>query len=153
MNNRLSDRVTEAVKTLGSEMKDAVDVVRNKLETAATTLDREFERITRLVKQTTQATVAFEVLAQTELGESVLVVGNHPSLGDWTPEQALALDGGAYPKWTGRIDVPTATVLEYKYVRKNRDGSFSWETIGHNRVLTAGPAGTDTPAREEARWL
>jgi len=37
-------------------------------------------------------------------------------------------------------------------VRKNHDGSFTWEAVDANRVLTVGGVGSETHARDEVRW-
>lgn len=76
----------------------------------------------------------------TEFGEEVAVVGNHPVLGDWRPENAVALttSPASFPRWT--LERPLriekdATMLsacvEYKYiVRKPGDSQCRWEDLG-----------------------
>ncbi len=150
MSSPFPDRVAEAVKSLSSEMKEAVDLLSKKLEGAVATLGDEIDRLTRMVRGQ-KATVTFEAVAKTELGQSVYVVGSHGNLGNWQPPLGLALDGGAYPKWTGQLEVDADTKIEYKYVRKNEDGSFSWETSDSNRTIVAS-AGNATVARDEVQW-
>ncbi len=150
MSSPIPDKVAETVKSLGSEMKDAIDILSKKLEGAISTLGEEVDRLTRIVRGA-QAIVQFEAEAFTELGESVLVVGNHPTLGNWVPEQALALDSTSYPKWSARLVIPIGTTLEYKYVRKNADGSYLWEMSEPNRVVTAATGGP-TAAHDHVHW-
>jgi len=95
--------------------------------------------------------------AETQLGETIKVVGADPALGSWDPAAGLSLTTTAesYPKWTGKASlvvsssVPTghgqgtpcfgfvgAFHLEYKYVRdcQSLGAGFKWEN-GPNRVL------------------
>lgn len=150
MSSPFPDKVAEAVKSLSTEMKDAVELLSKKLENAVATLGEEVERLTRMVRGS-RTTIVFEVQAPTELGQSVYVVGSHGSLGHWQPALGLALDGQSYPKWTGRLEVEADTTIEYKYVRKNEDGSFTWEIADSNRAIVAA-SGNPAVARDEVRW-
>jgi hypothetical protein len=152
MKTPLGDKVTEAVKSFGSEVKDAVEAVGGKVEGAVDALGKEIDRLGRLIRQAAHGVVVFEVQAPTEPGETVYVVGNRPILGDWQPERGFALDGHAYPRWTAQVHVEPRAAVEYKYARKNRDGSFSWEAAEANRVLSAGGVGSEIIVRDEVRW-
>jgi hypothetical protein len=152
MKTPLGGKVTEAVKSFGADVKDAVGAVGGKVEVAVDALGKEIDRVGRLIRQAAHASVIFEAQAPTEVGECVYVVGAHPGLGDWQPERGLGLDGRAYPTWTGRLDVEPRTKIEYKYVRKNRDGSFTWEAIDANHALLVGGIGAEITARDEVRW-
>jgi hypothetical protein len=152
MKNPLGDKVSEAVKSFGADVKDAVGAVSGKMEVAVDALGKEIDRVGRLIRQAAHGNLVFEVQAPTEPGENVYVVGNRASLGDWQPERGLGLDGQAYPRWTGSLQVEPRATIEYKYVRKNRDGSFTWEASESNRVLSAGGVGSETTARDEVRW-
>jgi alpha-amylase len=156
MKNPIGDKVTEAVKSFGADVKDAVGAVSGKVsgtvEVAVDALGKEIDRVGRLIRQAAHGSVVFEVQAPTEPGESVYVVGNRPSLGDWQPERGLGLDGRAYPKWTASLQVEPRSMIEYKYVRKNRDGSFTWEAADANRAMSVGGVGSETTARDEVRW-
>jgi hypothetical protein len=125
MKTPLSDRVTEAVKTFGAEVKEAVDSVGGRVEGAVDALGKEIDRLGRLIRQAAFATVRFEAQASTELGEAVLVVGNRVALGDWQPERGLALDGQSYPRWTGELQVEPRALVEYKYERAGRESCRS----------------------------
>jgi hypothetical protein len=99
--------------------------------------------------------VRFEVQASTRWGETVCVIGNHPALGSWVPEGALALEPSAYPAWTGAVEVAsgsTTTTLEYKYVIRAADGMLRWEAREANRTIAVSALATDQQIREAPRW-
>ncbi|BCB91302.1 hypothetical protein Psuf_086150 [Phytohabitans suffuscus] len=43
--------------------------------------------------------------------------------------------------WTGTVSLPAGQAVEYKLIKKNPDGTVTWET-GGNRTLT--PSGNAT---------
>ncbi len=98
------------------------------------------------------ARVKFEVQASTEYGQIVCVVGDHAALGGWDPARALPLDPSTYPMWTGRVEVERGRTIEYKYVRRQSDGSCAWEAQADNRVLTVPPSGAEVATRDVADW-
>jgi alpha-amylase len=98
------------------------------------------------------ARVRFEVLASTEYGETVCVVGDHTALGAWDPARAVPLDPTLYPTWSGRVEIERGQKLEYKYVRRQSDGSCAWEAQTGNRVLTVPASGAEVSARDVADW-
>jgi alpha-amylase len=98
------------------------------------------------------ARVRFEVLASTEYGETVCVVGDHTALGAWDPARAMPLDPSAYPTWSGRVEVERGQKIEYKYVRRQSDGSCAWEAQTDNRVLTVSTSGAEVSTRDVADW-
>ncbi|MFB9833660.1 carbohydrate-binding module family 20 domain-containing protein [Actinoallomurus acaciae] len=85
--------------------------------------------------------VTFNETATTAWGQNVFVVGSIPALGDWAPADAVALSSAAYPVWSAAVALPTATSFQYKYVKKNTDGSVTWES-DPNRAYTTGAGGT-----------
>ena len=89
-------------------------------------------------------TVHFKVSAMTNLGDTVVVVGNCNTLGLWEPRNALVLDTNPtiFPTWQAEAAVPTGDVVEYKYVIISADGESRWETDIDNRMFT--PEGTRT---------
>jgi alpha-amylase len=98
------------------------------------------------------ARVMFEVQASTDYGQTVCVVGDHVSLGGWDPAQALPLDPSQYPTWTGRAEVERGRKVEYKYVRRQSDGSCAWEAQAGNRVLTVPASGAEVSTRDVVDW-
>jgi alpha-amylase len=85
--------------------------------------------------------VTFAVNATTSWGQNIFVVGNTTALGSWDPSKAIALSSASYPVWKATVSLPTGTAVEYKYVRKNADGSVTWES-GANRTTT--PSGSSS---------
>ncbi len=79
--------------------------------------------------------VTFNENATTYWGQNVFVVGSIPALGSWNANNAIALTAATYPIWSGTATLPTNTYFEYKYVKKNPDGSITWES-GTNRSYT-----------------
>ncbi|GAA1652773.1 carbohydrate-binding module family 20 domain-containing protein [Actinoplanes couchii] len=90
---------------------------------------------------------SFNVTATTTVGQNIFVTGNQAVLGNWAPASAVALSSASYPVWTGTVSLPAGTTFEYKYIRKNADGTVTWES-GANRTATVPSSGrltlTDT---------
>ena len=75
------------------------------------------------------------------MGERVVVVGNHPSLGSWNLAKAQRLKWSAGHKWFATVtlsqdDAPSS--LEYKAVLVNEDGGVCWEQGDNNKVVING---------------
>ncbi|PPQ73977.1 hypothetical protein CVT25_006079 [Psilocybe cyanescens] len=87
--------------------------------------------------------VTFQVTATTIYGENIFLVGSISQLGSWAPASAIALSPASYPVWSGTVTLPAGTTFEYKFIRKNTDGSFSWES-DPNRQATVASSGTQT---------
>ncbi|MEV6304454.1 carbohydrate-binding module family 20 domain-containing protein [Actinoplanes sp. NPDC051861] len=85
----------------------------------------------------------FGVNATTSFGQNIFVTGNQAALGNWAPASAVALSSATYPVWTGTVNLPAGTAFEYKYIRKNTDGSVTWEP-GANRTATVPSSGRVT---------
>jgi subtilisin family serine protease len=83
----------------------------------------------------------FNVTAETWWGQQVFVVGNLPELGGWDPARAVALGPGGYPVWSGAVSLPPNAPVEFKYVKKDPDGTVTWEP-GANRTTVTPPTGT-----------
>jgi len=92
-----------------------------------------------------QATVkvTFNENATTAFGQNVYAVGSIPALGSWNTNNAIGLSSGTYPVWSGTATLPANTSFQYKYLKKNPDGSITWES-GPNRTSTTGASGTAT---------
>lgn len=90
-----------------------------------------------------QSAVSFNANVTTHYGQNVYVVGDIPALGGWNPGQAIALSSADYPIWRVAVNLPPNTAVEYKYIKKNPDGSVTWES-GGNRTLTTPSTGTHT---------
>jgi alpha-amylase len=85
----------------------------------------------------------FGVNATTSYGQNVYVVGSIPALGSWNTANAVALSSASYPVWRGTVTLPSNTAFEYKYIKKDPDGSVEWES-GANRSASSGTGATLT---------
>jgi len=85
----------------------------------------------------TSVTISFKVIAETNFGESVYIVGNRPEIGNWStnPDEFRKCVPTAYPQWTCTITFPTGGVnVEYKY-QKLGNGNVTWENGGNYNYL------------------
>ncbi|KAK3343986.1 glucan 1, 4-alpha-glucosidase [Lasiosphaeria hispida] len=87
----------------------------------------------------TEVLVTFTERASTSWGQTIKLVGNHPTLGNWNPSNGVALSAAGYtssnPVWAISVVLPVGTSLQYKYVNVAADGSAKWES-DPNRSLT-----------------
>ncbi|MFH9657727.1 CBM20 domain-containing protein [Streptomyces sp. NPDC017248] len=92
-----------------------------------------------------QATAAFHATASTTWGQTLYVSGDLADLGAWDPAKALPLttDSASYPLWSGAHRLPSGTAVQYKYLKKNPDGTVIWEN-GDNHTVTTPSTGTLT---------
>ncbi|TBU31516.1 glycoside hydrolase [Dichomitus squalens] len=87
--------------------------------------------------------VNFAENATTTFGENIFVVGSISQLGNWDPASAIALSSASYPVWTASVSIPAGTSFEFKFIRKETDGSIVWES-DPNRSDTAPSSGSQT---------
>ena len=87
----------------------------------------------------TSVAVQFNVADSTTFGESVLISGSIPELGNWDPTKAVPLSAfdyqQEYPRWFVTVDIAAGTDFQYKYINQQSYGSIVWET-GANREFT-----------------
>jgi glucoamylase len=101
-----------------------------------------------LTPGSTQVQVNVNVNATTQFGQYMYVTGNTKMLGNWNPNLGLPVDSSTYPVWKNAVNLAAGSSLQYKYYRKNLDGSVSWEcypgngNCGSNRSLTLPSSGT-----------
>ncbi|KAL4932904.1 starch binding domain protein [Aspergillus undulatus] len=107
---------------------------------------------------TTTATsipVTFQVTAATTWGESVYIAGSTAQLGSWSPSSAIALSASEYtpanPVWTVTLDIPVGSTFEYKYIKKEDDGSVVWEG-GSNKMYTVPTACSGEAVTARSTW-
>jgi alpha-amylase len=98
----------------------------------------------------TSIATSFGVNATTVWGQNVYVVGNVAALGAWNTGSAVLLSSASYPVWSGTINLPPSTSIEYKYIKKDGSGNVTWES-GANRVFTTPASGTATRTGESWR--
>ncbi|CAK5270005.1 unnamed protein product [Mycena citricolor] len=87
--------------------------------------------------------VTFAETATTVFGENIFIVGSIPQLGSWAPASSIALSSANYPVWSVTLSLPANTSFQYKFIRKETDGSIQWES-DPNRSFTTGASGTQT---------
>src|SRR3954469_9265339 len=73
----------------------------------------------------------------------VYITGNHPALGEWDTNRAMAMQlqhdgngGGGGCEWSAVRDLEPGRTIEYKFVKKSDRGQTQWES-GWNRNYTA----------------
>ncbi|KAF8200231.1 glycoside hydrolase [Pholiota molesta] len=85
--------------------------------------------------------VTFQETATTTLGENIFLSGSISQLGTWAPASAIALSAAAYPVWSVSVSLPAGTTFQYKFIRKETDGTVNWES-DPNRSATVVSSGT-----------
>jgi glucoamylase len=93
-----------------------------------------------------QVGATIHVNANTQLGQYLYVTGNTTALGNWNTNLGLPVDPANYPIWSNTVNLPAMSSIQYKYYRKNADGSVTWENYpgGGNRTLNTPTSGTVT---------
>nr|BAV60949.1 alpha-amylase [Pholiota microspora] len=88
--------------------------------------------------------VTFQETATTTFGENIYIVGSISQLGNWAPASAIALSAAAYPVWSVTIPLPAGTNFEYKFIRKETDGSVNWESDPNRSASVVSSGSTQT---------
>jgi phosphatidylserine/phosphatidylglycerophosphate/cardiolipin synthase-like enzyme len=80
----------------------------------------------------------------TQPGDRVLLVGDHPLLGSWSPAAGVELTTATdlFPTWSGRVQLPLGAHVAFKLVTVRASGAVEWEP-GPNREI-------DVPANGRA---
>ncbi|KAF7369655.1 Alpha-amylase [Mycena venus] len=87
--------------------------------------------------------VSWAETATTTFGENIFLVGSISQLGTWDPTASLPLSAATYPIWTITVNLPPNTSFQYKFIRKETDGSVVWES-DPNRSATTNSSGSQT---------
>ena len=85
-------------------------------------------------------------------GDTVVVVGSCPELGNWKAERGLPLctSQELYPKWTGTLQIESRAACDVQFkLAILRPSSHEWEQTVHNRNLSF-PKEQDT--NEQGHW-
>ncbi|KAK0197757.1 glycoside hydrolase family 13 protein, partial [Armillaria mellea] len=85
--------------------------------------------------------LSFAETATTIFGENIFVVGSISQLGNWAPALSIDLSANDYPVWKATVSIPAGTTFQYKFIRKETDGSVIWES-DPNRKTTVTSSGT-----------
>ncbi|MEU0483307.1 carbohydrate-binding module family 20 domain-containing protein [Streptosporangium sp. NPDC006013] len=83
----------------------------------------------------------FTVTATAAPDQNLYVVGGIPALGSWAPASAIKLTAQGNNLYSGVIDLPKSTAVEYKFIKKTTAGAVTWES-GANRTLSTPASGT-----------
>ncbi|CEL63323.1 glucoamylase [Rhizoctonia solani AG-1 IB] len=67
--------------------------------------------------------------------QNAFVVGQLAELGVWDPAKAVQLQGTS-PNWSVTLQLPISSTFEFKFIRKNADGSIWWESDPNLRYST-----------------
>lgn len=103
----------------------------------------------------TAVSVTFNEIATTTYGENVFLSGSISQLGSWDTGSAIALSASQYTstnnKWFVTLNLPAGTTFQYKYIRKESDGSIVWES-DPNRSYTVPEGCNVATATENDTW-
>ncbi|KAH8677484.1 family 15 glycosyl hydrolase [Xylariales sp. PMI_506] len=98
--------------------------------------------------------VTFTETKVTTYGQTVKISGSVAALGDWDTSEAIALSASQYtsanPVWVGTVKLAAGTVIQYKYIVENTDGSITWEA-DPNHTYTV-PSSCATTAAVANTW-
>lgn len=102
----------------------------------------------------TLTNVLFKEVATTTYGENVYILGSITRLGSWNTNNAVALSASNYTSddnlWFVTLSLPVGTNFQYKYIRKETDGSIRYES-DPNRSYTV-PGNCAGSATESDTW-
>lgn len=84
----------------------------------------------------------FNVVANTTFGENIFLTGSVFGLSNWEPSYSVALSSANYPTWSVTVTLPAGTAVQYKYIRKETDGSVVWESDPNNGFTTPSSGST-----------
>ena len=84
-----------------------------------------------------QTQMIFHVVADTNMGENIYVVGNRAELGNWDSAKATeAMMCPNYPEYFLPVSVPKGEKIEFKFIKKDKNGNVVWEEP-QTRVIQA----------------
>ena len=86
--------------------------------------------------------LSFKIDYQTIWGQVLYVSGSAKEFGQWDHSRALLMRNDVQGEWELECEFPAGIRLEYKYVLKDIDGNFVWES-GKNRLLETGEKDLD----------
>ncbi|KAK0940342.1 laccase, multicopper oxidase, benzenediol:oxygen oxidorectuctase [Friedmanniomyces endolithicus] len=102
----------------------------------------------------TSVAVTFNELVTTNYGDSVNLTGSISQLGNWSPGLGLALSASQYtssnPLWSGTVNLPPGTSVQYKYVQIVSGGTINWEADPNHSFVV--PSGCATATTINDKW-
>jgi glucoamylase len=101
-----------------------------------------------------ESRVRFNATATTTPGQHVYVTGNTAALGNWDTDLAVPVDPRSYPVWFNHVNMAGGSAVQYKYFRRNADGTVTWENLpgGGNRSVTMPAAGGSITRNDTVAW-
>lgn len=86
-----------------------------------------------------QTQVIFHVKADTNLGENIHIIGNASELGNWDTNQlSEPMMCPNSPEWFLPVSVPKGKKLEFKFIKKDANGTVVWEQSANREITTSG---------------
>jgi glucoamylase len=145
-------RATSWPSTLTSGSPDSTTTTAGSGTTTTTTTT---STTTTACTKPTSVAVTFDEIATTTYGENVYIVGSISQLGNWDTSSALPLSASKYTSsnhlWYATINLPAGTTFQYKYIRKESDGSIVWESDPNRSYTVPSGCGVST-ATENDTW-
>lgn len=95
----------------------------------------------------------FATDCETEPGENIYIVGNVEELGNFQEEKAIGPFFNStesiaeYPNWFYDISLPKNEKIEYKFIKKDKNGKITWEK-GENKTFNTG----EKAMEEKSSW-
>lgn len=80
------------------------------------------------------ANVKFSVKQKLQFGQHIAVVGSNKVLGQWNPDESLALSWNEGDRWTAEAKIETVDPVELKFVIVQPEDAVKWQT-GDNVIL------------------
>ncbi|TYJ19204.1 hypothetical protein E1A91_A09G176500v1 [Gossypium mustelinum] len=71
--------------------------------------------------------VRFQLEKECSFGEHFFIVGDHPMLGFWDPDNAVPLTWSEGHVWTVELDVPVGVSIQFKFILKTSTGNLLWQ--------------------------
>jgi len=74
-------------------------------------------------------------------GQSVYVIGSVSALGNWVVASAVKLSPTSYPTWTGSVQLPANTSVQWKCLKREEANSANgnvWQSGSANNVVNTG---------------
>ena len=90
-----------------------------------------------LTPESGQVEVNINVNASTQYGQYMYVTGDTGTLGNWNTNLGVPINSATYPVWKNAVNLAAGSSLQYKYYRKNSDGSVTWECYPGNGNCSA----------------
>lgn len=85
-------------------------------------------------------TVRFVLNFHASYGQRLLVIGGHPSLGNWDVRKALELRWSEGDLWRGEAVLPAGIIYEYKYLVMEGNGAVrQWQQASASSRVTSPP--------------